>query len=515
MKFPENRKVENIIFEAKNIVKSFPGILALDNVDIHLREKEIIGIAGENGAGKSTLLKIIAGIFRQDSGEMFLRSVKYSPNNYREASSLGVSMVFQEQALVPSIYVYENLFLSHENKFTVCGFLDKRRMIAEARSAIDGLNLDIDPTKLTWNYSFNERQMIEICKAFTVSKLLGIKMPIILLDEPTSGLSDQKIEILFNKIREYSDMASFMFISHRLSELMELCDRIYILKDGRSINVIDPRQSTETNLHEFMVGRKKDSFFYKEDLQLQNVGSRLLEVNDLSKERCFSNVSFDLSEREILGIGGVVGCGKHRLALCLAGLEGFNQGRIKVSGKSIKKPTLKKMMRFGLGYVPSDRKTEGIIGYLPVTWNLTLPSISNIKLWKFPLLNLKKEKELTRDYISKFSIKVARLNSLCFSLSGGNQQKVLLAKWVVKKLKVLILDNPTRGIDVGAKEEIYTILRDLTKNGLSVVLITDDLLELIGLSNRIIIMKDGIVTKECASIPDNKPSEKELVSYMV
>ena len=511
----KGKALKGNILKAEDITKTFPGVIALDSVSIEVKQGEIVGIAGENGAGKSTLLNIIAGIYQPDGGRLYLRSEPYSPFNYQHANKHGVFMVFQEQGLVPSLYVYENLFLANEENFITNGVLNKKKMMSEAVEAMASLNLQIDPTKLTWNYSFHERQMIEISKAFTLTKILNIEMPLILLDEPTSGLSDAEIEILFNKVKEYSERASFIFISHRLSELITLCDRLYIFKDGRNIKSLNTTRTTEEDIHEYMVGRKRESKFYRENLQITNTGEVIFTADNLSKSGAFSDVTLGLRRREILGIGGVVGCGKTELGLCIAGIEKFDRGGLSIDGNIIHKVTLKNMMRKGVGYVPGDRKNEGIIGYLPVNWNITLPSIPDIKLWGLPLLNIKKENDITRTFISKFRIKSPRITSMCYSLSGGNQQKVLMAKWVAKNLKVIILDNPTRGIDVGAKEEIYTILRELVKQGLSLILITDDLLELIGLSNRIIIMKDGVITNEFDSPPDKKTTENELVKFMV
>jgi len=510
----EENKRKNIL-KAEKITKSFPGVLALDDVSIEINQGEIVGIAGENGAGKSTLLNIIAGIYQPDSGALKLLSLPYEPDSYRQANRNGVFMVFQEQGLVPSIYVYENLFLANEEQFISNGTLNKKKMIKEAKEAMKDLNLELDPTRLTWNYSFHERQMIEISKAFTLAKILKIETPLILLDEPTSGLSDAEIDKLFNKVKEFSDRASFLFISHRLSELITLCDRLYIFKDGKNIKSLDTESTTEDDIHEYMVGRKRESKFYRENLQITDIGTEVFKVSELSKTGTFKDVAFTLHEREILGIGGIVGCGKTELGLCMAGIERFDKGSISLEESTIHKSTLKNMMKKGVGYVPGDRKNEGIIGYLPVTWNVTLPSIPDITFGGLPLVNIKRENEITNRFISMFRIKTPRISTMCYSLSGGNQQKVLMAKWVAKNLKVIILDNPTRGIDVGAKEEIYTILRDLVEQGLSIILITDDLLELIGLSNRIIIMKDGVITNEFESPPENKTTENELVKYMV
>jgi len=510
----EKKESDNVL-EVENVTKSFPGVLALDDVSVTINKGEIVGIAGENGAGKSTLLNIIAGIYRPDSGSLMLRSRPYAPASYQQANKNGVFMVFQEQGLIPSIYVYENLFLANEEQFITNGILNKKRMISHAKEAMRDLNLDIDPTKLTWSYSFHERQMIEISRAFTLAKVLNIEIPLILLDEPTSGLSDAEIEKLFHKVGEFSDRASFLFISHRLSELITLCGRIYIFKDGRNIQSLNTETTTEDNIHEYMVGRKRESKFYREDHQVNDVGKEIFSVNSLSKKGSFEKINLGLRKKEIVGIGGVVGCGKTELGLCLAGIEKFDSGDISIEGNRISKVTLKNMMKREIGYVPGDRKNEGIIGYLPVNWNVTLPSIPDIKLGGLPLINTKMENEITNQFIDKFRIKTPRISTMCYSLSGGNQQKVLMSKWIAKNLKVIILDNPTRGIDVGAKEEIYTILRELTEQGLSIILITDDLLELIGLSNRIIIMKDGLITNEFNSPPENKTTESELVKYMV
>jgi ribose transport system ATP-binding protein len=296
---------------------------------------------------------------------------------------------------------------------------------------------------------------------------------------------------------------------------MELCDRIYVFKDGKNIQELYPKECAEDDLHECMVGRKRDTIFYNETAQIQKPGPEVITVNGLSKKGAFSDISLQVKEREILGIGGLVGCGKNELGLCLAGIAGFDNGEIKIDNHLIKKTSMQYMMKMGLGYVPGDRKNEGIIGYLPINWNLSLPSICDMKVAGLPLMNLKTEYKIARDFISKFRIRVPHIRSLCFGLSGGNQQKVVIAKWVAKNLRVLVLDNPTRGIDVGAKEEVYSILRDLVDQGLSIILITDDLLELIGLSNRTIIMKDKVITWERPAPPDDKPTERELVSYMV
>ena len=508
-----------MILQVKNISKQFPGVQALEEVNMAVNKPgEIIGLAGENGAGKSTLFKVIAGIYGADGGEMLLSGKPYKPMNYREAVASGVSMVFQEGGLVPNLYAYENIFLSHEDHFTKFGVLNRSRMVKDAKRNLERMDINLDPAKVTSSFSLDERQMIEVCKAFSLSALYNITNPIILLDEPTSGLNEESIKTLFKKINEFRAMASFVFVSHRLSELMELCDRIYVLKDGRNVAEIRPRESSEEELHELMVGRKAEKEFYRESLQSSRYKENEIVIagRDLTDaEQAFRRVNFDLRKGQILGVGGLLGCGKWELGRAVAGIRGLGECYLEYKDRKVVKHNLNEMIRLGVGYLPKERKTEGIIPYFQVTWNVTLPMISDLAQWKSNLLSKKRETQIAEEYSAKLKIKTPSVSVLCFSLSGGNQQKVVIAKWLAKKLDVLIMDNPTRGIDVGAKEEIYALIRDLTAEGLAILLITDDLLELIGLSDEIMIMKDGEVTFRAETPAENKPTEQELVRYML
>lgn len=508
-------KNNTVHLTVKGTNKIFPGVQALKNVSMEVKKNEVLGLAGENGAGKSTLLKIIAGVYMPDSGEMVLNNQPFIPANYRDATAHGISMVFQEQNLVENISGYENVFLSHENHFTSFGILNKKEMIERTESYFDRFGLDINPLKPLSIYSFSERQMLEIVRAFIISEIYEVVTPLILLDEPTAALSEQDRELLFNKIREYKDRATFVIISHRLSEIMNMSDRIIVLKDGENVGEVFPSESSERNLHTLMVGRELSEDTYKLREQLDKVGDdEIVRVENLTSKGKFEDVNFALKRGEILGIGGLVAGGKKTLGKTVFGIESFDEGKIFLDGVLIKNVSIKNMMKHKVGYVPAERKGLGIIEYLSVGWNISLPSIMDFKKYNLPIIDSKRENEIIDEYISKFRIK-AKKSDLCYSLSGGNQQKVVLAKWIAKNLDVLILDNPTRGIDVGAKEEIYSLIRELTASGLSIILITDDLLELIGISNRIIIMKDGKVQGETFAGKDSKPSEEELVKYMV
>jgi len=512
----EDTIVNETYFETTGVEKKYPGVHALHDVSLKIRENEILGLAGENGAGKSTLLKIISGVDLPDSGKMFLRGKEYHPINFRYANILGVSMVFQEQNLIPNLRVYENMFLSHEERFQHYGFLDRKSMILQTKKHLEAFELDINPTRALNRYSFHERQMLEIVRAFIVSDMYGVETPLILLDEPTAALPDEERELLIDKIRVYSRRGVIVFVSHRLSELMDLCDRIVVLKDGQVAGEVIPSTSTERDIHALMVGRELSVDLYRVEEQSKNRAEEevVLKVEGLTVTGEYEAIDFELRKGEILGIGGLLGSGKKELGESLFGIGKPDAGEITVRGRQVQGANISKMMKHRIGYVPAERKEHGVIYLLPVGWNISLSSLSGLKSGIFRFLNKGKEDTLVNNAITRFRVKAQKADA-CFSLSGGNQQKVVLAKWMVKNLDILILDNPTRGIDVGAKEEIYTFIREMANEGLSIILISDDLLELIGLSNRIIIMKDGEMSTIIDAESSNKPSEEELVRHMV
>lgn len=502
----------------RSIAKSFVGNLVLDDIDIVIGRNEIVGLAGENGAGKSTTLKIMAGIHQPDQGEMVLDGRPYQPRRYTDAVRAGVSMVFQEQALIPNLYVYENVFLGHEEHFRRLGHaLDKRRMIAEVERRFADLGLTgVDPDTVTGDYPFHTRQTIEIAKAFILSELLGIAHPVILLDEPTAAIGDKEVELLFRDVRRFSDHASFVLVTHRLSEYLDLCDRLYLLKDGRKVAEVQAEGTAESDLHELMVGRVRNQEYYKEDRQAEPADpvDIVLAVDRLDGEE-LRNVSLKLARGEILGIGGLIGNGKEDLVDAIVGSEPFcTTGTVTVKGETLPvSGRLKQCISLGVGYVPKERKLEGIIPFLSVATNITLVALE--KCMVGGVISARRESRLVERMIAQLQIKASGPGQLTNFLSGGNQQKVVIAKWLARGVDILILDNPTRGVDVGVKEEIYGLLRDLVADGVSVLLITDDLLELIGLSNRILIMRDGAITTERPAPPNAKPTEQDLVKYML
>ena len=504
-------------FKVEEISKKFENTIALNNVSFEIGQNQIIGLIGENGAGKSTLLKIIAGIEHSDKGLIWLKGNQIRPKDYADATAKGITMVFQEQSLVPNIKVYENLFLANEKIFESFKILNQKMMVRKAEEILNSVGLDyIDPQKTTGSYDFSSRQMIEIAKAITIPTVLGIKDPLILFDEPTASLNHNEVEVLFEKMRLLKTRATMIFVSHRLEEIKKICDTIIIFKDGMLIDTVSPEMD-EAEIHRLMVGRKRDSEFYKEQEQLDcSCGINGMAVEGLTKRNMFEDVTFQIKQGEILGIGGVLGCGKSELGKVLSGYIKPDAGRIIYDNLENSYSSVSKAIQHGIGYVPSERHKEGVILSMSIKWNLTLAALEKIYYNFFPFINHKSEKNKVQHFCGELKIKSSSINSEVSKLSGGNQQKVVIGKWLFADLNVLILDNPTRGVDVGAKEEIYTIIRELVKNKkISIILITDDLLELIGLSNRILIMKDKKIVQFIDAPANNKPDESAIVQYMV
>ncbi len=505
-----------VALEVRGLTKQFLGVKALDDVSMRVDRQEVVGLVGENGAGKSTILNALSGTIESWTGEIRLHGKSIRPRNYHQAVLMGITRVFQEQALIPTLSVYENMFLSHEDRFQTAGlFLNRRRMADWAHREMTDWGLEVDVTRLVSDYDFGTRQAIAIAKAFGLARVLGTGPPLILLDEPTAALTQQEIKTFFARLSQLKRRASTIFVSHRLSEVWAACDRIYVLKDGQMVGEILPEKIDEGHLHELMVGRKRDRDYYKEDEQREPESEPLLQVKGFSRQGAFHDVSLEVHSGEIVGIGGVLGSGKTELGQAIAGIVNTDEGELVVADKTISRASFQKMIAKGVGYVPQERHEEGIILYLSLAFNLTLCSVEYFSTRLAGFLNLRKEAKMVHALVKLLAIKSPSVSTLVSRLSGGNQQKVVLAKWLARQPRILILDSPTRGVDAGAKEEIYALLRNLAGQGMAIILITDELLELIGMSNRILVMKDGKVTHEVAAPPVLKPSEQELVRHMV
>jgi ribose transport system ATP-binding protein len=509
---------DSAILKIDKVSKSFAGVATLDSVSLSAARNQIVGIVGENGAGKTTLFNIISGIIPADRGHVELDGRAIRPANYHEASLLGISRVFQEQALIPNITVYENLLLAHEDRFVRWGqIVDKRRMIEVARQIVSAIGLDIDVRRTTGDYDFSVRQAIEIARACLVPQMvLGIEHPVVLLDEPTSALARNEEETFFKLVEGLKQHGTVLFVSHRLNEVLRISDLIYVMKDGRIVAAVDPADADERRLHGLMVGRARDEDYYHERGQLAvETAPPALRVEHLSRHGDYLDVSLTLRRGEVLGVGGLLDSGKSALGKGIAGVLGSDRGTVAIDDGAPARPELRRLMGQGFGYVPAERHAEGMITAFPVSWNISLAGGGDLFSTGFGYWRNRLENDVSRRFIERLRIKAPGPGAICSRLSGGNQQKVVLAKWLCRDPRVLVLDNPTRGVDAGAKEEIYALIRKLTAEGVAILLITDELLELIGLSNRIVIMNQGRITATVEAPVGGKPNEDTLVALML
>jgi len=500
------------VLEVNKVSKSFPGVKALDAVDILVKRNEVVGLIGENGAGKSTLLKVLTGIYQQDEGTVFLNGSKENFRNPRDAFDRGLAMVFQEQSVIPTLSVAENIFLGRENEFIKFGLLNKRAMNAAARLELSKVHLDVDPAAKCSSLGFAERQMVEIAKALSLDGRIVGEI-VILLDEPTSVLERREVELLFQIIKELKQRAAIIFISHRLDEVLDISDRIYVLRDGAVVHSTNAHDATIEELHEYMVGRQLDHEYYRENRQRDDEKLPLLSVENLSLDGEYTDLTFELGAGEILGLAGVVGSGREALARCLAGLAKPDAGSIMIDGQLQTVNSPRRAVKSGFGFVPSERKTEGIVPGLGVAENMTLATGN--RFTHYGLLRFADENREARRWIEQLNIRTPSTSTAMQSLSGGNQQKVVLAKWQLVGSQILILDHPTRGIDVGAKEDVYELIRDMADHGIAILLLGDTLEEVIGLSNRILVLRDGQISANFDAPAGGKPQQVDLIASMV
>jgi ribose transport system ATP-binding protein len=500
------------MLQALGLSKNFGSVQALKNVSVEVRKGEVVGLVGENGAGKSTLMRILAGVQQPNAGELKRDGAVFRFADPRDAAALGIGMVFQEQSLLLNLSVAENLFLGQEGEFIRFGLMNWKKLNAAARRQLEKVGLTLNPSIRAAELSFASRQMVELAKALALEDRVSRDL-VILLDEPTSVLEQAEIDILFARVRALKSRASFVFVSHRLDEVLALSDRIYVMKDGAVVGEMPVAEASVPALHQMMVGRGLHSEYYRETDQIAPQDTVVLEASGLAAGPHYRDVDLKLRKGEVLGIAGVIGSGREELIRTFFGFQPHTAGTLKIDGEAVHLKTPADAVSRGIAYIPRERRVEGLVMFLSVATNITLGRLDSVMA--NGVIDHGRERALALDWIRNLSIKTTGPDALCLSLSGGNQQKVVLAKWLQAKSRVLILDHPTRGLDVGAKEEVYRLIREICAQGAAVILTADTLEETIGLSHTILVMRDGQVTARFEAAAGAKPAQIDLIEHMV
>lgn len=469
------------VFSMQQVSKAFGGVQALQNVECAVYAGEVHAILGENGAGKSTLIKIMTGVYQPDGGSMELEGRPVVFSNTRAAQEQGVVAIYQEPSLFPDLDIAENIFVGRQP--IRWGFVDWQRMYAEAHALLERLGLALDPRTKARELSVAQQQIVEIARA------LSMQAKVLIMDEPTSSLTLGEVEDLFAIVRQLRAAGTaIIFISHRLEELFALADRVTALRDGRYVATRMMDEVQASDLIRMMVGRTLDELFPKQAVEQ---GEVLLEVEDLSLTGTFTNISFQLRCGEILGMAGLVGAGRTNLARALFGTEPASSGRIRLAGREVRIESPQQAMALGIGYVPEDRKLHGLVLELGIDQNISLPILERLspRGW----VDTSEEQTTAQRSAQQLEVKMAHIDQPVGQLSGGNQQKVVLAKWLGTHPQVLILDEPTRGIDVGTKAAVHALMSELAAQGLAILMISSELPEVLGMSDRIVVMREGRV----------------------
>jgi ribose transport system ATP-binding protein len=492
---------EEHILEMRNISKSFPGVKALDDVSFDLRKGEVHCLIGENGAGKSTLMKILSGSYHPDAGSIVLDGKPISFNSPSEALYKGISMIHQELNLLPELSVMENIYLGHEIRKKT-GAIDWKSIYRETQSLLSSLGISLDGRAKVADLGIGNKQLASIAKA------LSFKSRIIIMDEPSATLIGNELRILFDVIRKLKSQGiSVIYISHRLEEIKEIGDRITVMRDGRKIISDELKNMEIQDIVRYMVGRDLSSMFAKERRAIDR-DDTVLKVGGLTKRGLFSDISFELHKGEILGFAGLIGAGRTEIAKAIMGADTADSGTIEVDGETAKIKTVMDAVAYGIGLIPEDRRQEGTVVCRSVRENIAYTVLDEINAGGF--LKMKLLEEIVDRYVDNLSIKIPHKSCLTGKLSGGNQQKVVVAKWLAADSDILIMDEPTRGIDIGAKAEIYRLMDRLTAEGHAIILISSELPEIMAMSDRILVVSEGRITKELD--PENT-TEEEILSY--
>jgi len=495
---------EEMLLRMEGISKAFPGVQALDNVDFEVAAGKVVALVGENGAGKSTLMKILCGAYRKDAGRIFLRGQETEIESPHHAQLQSIAIIYQEFNLTPNQSAAANIFISCEPRQQGLGrffnFVDRRRMEREAQEHLDRVGARVPAATLIHDLSVAQQQMVEVAKA------LAVDARIIIMDEPTSALGEDEVETLFEIIDTLKEQGiAVIFISHRLEEVFRVADRVVVLRDGRRVGSFSISEATSEEIIHLMVGRELTDMFHKERAE---IGEPLLEVQGLTRHGVVEDVSFTLQRGEILGFAGLVGAGRTETARLLFGADRRDGGAIRVDGEPVRISSPLDAVGAGLGFVPEDRGTQGLVLMLSVKENIVLPTLDSHS--RAGWVNRRSVRNTAQDYVEKLNVRTPHLQQKAMYLSGGNQQKVVLAKWLASQPKVLIMDEPTRGIDVGAKAEVHALMSQLAQSGMGIIMISSELPEILGMSDRILVMAEGRVA---ALLDRAEATQEKIMAY--
>lgn len=491
--------MEQKVLEMKNITKSFSGVHALNGINFDLKLGEVHALLGENGAGKSTLIKILGGIYQPDSGTVLINGSAANVENVQAAQSAGIGIIHQEIVLVPHLTVAENIFLGRElmKNFAL---KDTKAMNNKATEMVKKLGLDLDVTKLVSELNIAQQQMVEIVKA------ISFNVKILVMDEPTSSISDKEVEKLFETIeRLKKHNVSVIYISHRMEELFRISDRVTVIRDGNYVGTVITKETNVDELVAMMVGRSLQKYYTRTFSMKEE---EVLKVEHLTKNGIFEDVSFTVHKGEILGFSGLIGSGRSEIMTAIFGGYAYNKGTVYLNSKKVYFKNSRQAIDNGVAMVPEDRKMQGLIMSNTVGFNITLASLKFVMTSL--LVNENKRQVIINKYISDLNVKTASQGSSVSSLSGGNQQKVVLAKWLATKPKLLILDEPTRGVDVGAKSEIYAIMNKLANEGMAIILVSSELPEIINMCDNVCVVRNG---KIVSKLPKEELTQENIMKY--
>jgi ABC-type sugar transport system ATPase subunit len=502
------------LLRVERISKSFPGVLALQEVSLEVHAGEVLGLVGENGAGKSTLMKILSGVYEPDAGEIVFAGKPVTLHSPRQAQELGISIIYQEFNLMPNLSVEENVFVGREPNSS--GVVRWRALRQQTEDLLGQLGVHLDPGAAVRDLSVAEQQMVEIAKA------LSLNARLVIMDEPTSALTDTEVAALFAIIAGLKARGlAVIYISHRLDEIFNICDRVTVLRDGQNVGHLSIQEATPDRIVRLMVGRPLGDLFRPEEAErrLEALAERepppVLEVRGLGRTGTvqdaaaivLEDVSFDVRPGEIVGLAGLVGSGRTEIARAIFGADDFDRGEILIDGKPIRNHSPRDAIRLGVGLVPEDRKLQALVLNLAIRENIALSILD--RLSRYGILRLAAERTLARRMVETLRVRTPSIDQKVLNLSGGNQQKVVIAKWLALHPKILIMDEPTRGIDVGAKAEVHGLMHQLAADGVAILMISSELPEIIGMSDRILVMRQGCIAGE---LPRSQATQEAIMA---